>query len=338
MSDSQQLLRQWTLLRLLSARRQGATLRELADETGVSQKTVGRDLALLRRLAFPVEEVVGEHGRKRWTMPENAAVPRLGFTFEEAASLYLGRQFLDRLAGTEFWRGARSAFRKIHAAFGEAAIKHLQKIAAGVYLTPDPTADYESRAALIEELMLSIEDRHLTVMTYHSRNATEPVTLYDVHPYALVHHRGGLYVIAWSKDHGMIRSFKVDRIISVSRYQLRFERPADFRPDRYLRHSFGIHASEAPPRTARVRFSAGVARLLEEKAFHPSQRLVPGPDGEVTAEFTLNTFEEFLSWIMSFGPEAELLDPPELRDRLRDSLRAAVERYDAPHISRVARP
>lgn len=52
MSDMAPLLRQWTLLRLLAVRRQGMTLKALSSETGVSLKTVQRDLNLLRRLAF----------------------------------------------------------------------------------------------------------------------------------------------------------------------------------------------------------------------------------------------------------------------------------------------
>jgi predicted DNA-binding transcriptional regulator YafY len=52
------LLRQWTLLRTLSARRQEATLRELGDDAGVSSKTVLRDLDLLRQLAKAVAALV----------------------------------------------------------------------------------------------------------------------------------------------------------------------------------------------------------------------------------------------------------------------------------------
>ncbi|WLD12860.1 HTH domain-containing protein [Planctellipticum variicoloris] len=75
MSDSAQLIRQWTLLRLLFARRHGATLKELAADAGVSQKTILRDLKLLRRLAFPIEETVGEHGRKHWRMRRRLRLP-----------------------------------------------------------------------------------------------------------------------------------------------------------------------------------------------------------------------------------------------------------------------
>ena len=98
MADSVQLLRQWTVLRTLAARRHGATLRELADESGVSEKTITRDLNLLRRLAFPISERVSDHGRKHWVMTDAGGLPSLSFTLEEAAALYLGRQCLERLA------------------------------------------------------------------------------------------------------------------------------------------------------------------------------------------------------------------------------------------------
>lgn len=328
MADSTQLLRQWTLLRMLSARRQGVTLKELAAEAGVSQKTVQRDLNLLRRLAFPIDEIVGDHGRKHWTMSAAGGLPGLGFTLEEAAALYLGRQFLEALAGTMFWQGAQSAFTKIRSAFGEPALRHLQKLATGVYLTTHALADYESRANLIDDLMIAIEDRRLTVITYQSLRSTEPVTLYDIHPYALVHHRGALYVIAWSKDHDEVRTFKVDRINSVSLHGLQFERPADFHPKDFLAHSFGIFAGDGPPQTVRVRFAPQVVRILQEKRFHPSQRLTAQRDGSQLAEYTLASFEEFQSWILSFGPHAEVLEPPTLRQAVVDALKESLVVYE----------
>lgn len=42
MTDTSPLIRQWTLLRLLDARRHGATLREMSQESGVSAKTTTR--------------------------------------------------------------------------------------------------------------------------------------------------------------------------------------------------------------------------------------------------------------------------------------------------------
>jgi len=327
-SDSAQLLRQWTLLRMLSARRQGITLKVLCAETGVSEKTIQRDLSLLRRLAFPISETVSDHGRKHWKLDSAGGLPALGFTLDEAAALYLGRQFLEGLAGTMFWTAANSAFRKIQASLGDPAVRYLGKLASAVYLKSHSFTDYTLRAELIDGLMVAIEDRKLTVITYQSLRSTEPVTLYDIHPYALVHHRGGLYVIGWSNDHKQIRTFKVDRISAIDvQSGLQFTRPADFDPARYLEHSFGIFTSVTPPQTVRVRFASPVIRILHEKQFHPSQRLISHPDGSVVAEYDLAGFEEFTSWVLSFGQHAEVLEPAELRDAVRQKLTAAVKLY-----------
>ncbi|HET6424903.1 MAG TPA: WYL domain-containing protein [Planctomycetaceae bacterium] len=260
-------------------------------------------------------------------MTDTGGLPSLSFTLEEAAALYLGRQFLEGLAGTLFWTGAQSAFKKIQSALGDAALQHLQKLATAFYLQSHAITDYSARADLIDQLMVAIEERRLTVITYHSLKSTEPVSLYDIHPYALIHHKSALYLIAWSKDHGEIRTFKVDRVSNAEHYDLKFTRPENFDPATHLEHSFGIFAGDGPPQKVRVRFAAPVARILEEKRFHPSQAISPPQQGWVTAEFTLSALEEFSSWILSFGPMAEVLEPVSLRDQVADSLRQSLALY-----------
>jgi len=59
--------------------------------------------------ARPLEETVEEFGRKRWRLDPAKTQPGLGFAFDEAVALYLGRRFLDPLAGTVFWDAAQRA-------------------------------------------------------------------------------------------------------------------------------------------------------------------------------------------------------------------------------------
>ena len=327
MAEMPALLRQWTLLRTLSARRLGATLRQIAEDSGVSQKTALRDLALLRDIGFPVTETVGERGRKHWKLDGQTGLPHLNFTLEEAAALYLGRQFLEPLAGTYFFHGAQSAFQKIRATLGDAALRHLEKLAAAFYHKTHGLADYSEQGRMIDDLVRAIEDRRLTVVTYRSLRATEPVTHYDLHPYALVWYKQALYLIAWSAGHRQVRTFKVDRIAAAETQDLQFTRPADFDPHRFLAGSFGIFQGDGPIQSIRVRFTPAAARLVAEKTFHPSQYLTPQPDGSVIAEYELSSLEEISSWILSWGKEAEVLSPTELRDRIAAEMSACLEKY-----------
>jgi predicted DNA-binding transcriptional regulator YafY len=61
-----QLVRQWQLLEWLSSEPDGVTVKEAADATGVNEKTIRRDLIILRQIGFDLEETVEERGRKRW--------------------------------------------------------------------------------------------------------------------------------------------------------------------------------------------------------------------------------------------------------------------------------
>ncbi len=329
MGESFQLMRQWRILQLLSARRYGMTVKELADEGEVHTRTILRDLNLLKTVGFPIHESVSSHGRKHWKINSEVGIAQLQFTLEEAAALYLGRQFLEAFAGTLFWKGSQSAFQKMRAALSDQTIEYLEKLAATVHLSALQHVDYSDRVELIDDLMMAAEERRLTVITYQSLRSTEPVTLYDLHPYAIVFHKGALYLIAWSLQHKQIRTFKIDRIseVEVQSGLMKFKRPANFRPEEFLAHSFGIFSNDDPPCTVRVRFSKAVVRILNEKKFHPSQELVSQSDGSVIAAYTLSTFEEFRSWILSFGRHARVLEPEELIEQIREEVEAMNQMY-----------
>lgn len=91
MPEASPLIRQWMLLKLLSARRYGATVKEMAEEMSVSERTIRRDLETFLAAGFPLEEAVCDHGRKTWHIDPASSQPRLSFTFDEAIALYLGQ-------------------------------------------------------------------------------------------------------------------------------------------------------------------------------------------------------------------------------------------------------
>jgi predicted DNA-binding transcriptional regulator YafY len=87
MASGSALLRQWTLLRALCAQPGGATIRELMQELGASEKTVRRDLETFQAVGFPLQETVEEYGRKRWSLDPAKTPPSLSFAFDEAVAL-----------------------------------------------------------------------------------------------------------------------------------------------------------------------------------------------------------------------------------------------------------
>ncbi|MCA9117605.1 MAG: YafY family transcriptional regulator [Planctomycetaceae bacterium] len=331
MTDTPGLVRHLLLLQMLSVSRRGVTLREMADETGSSQRTITRDLNTMRQAGLPVVSQVEAHGRKTWQLDFDSDANRPVFTFDELAALYLGRRLLDPLIGTSLQDGARKALQKIRAALPEGARKYLEKLAGLVHRTSFGAGDYTGQGELVDLLFTAIEDRRITSLTYHSQRSTEPVT-YEVYPYGLVFHRDSLYLVARSPEEhdNEIRHFKVNRVVDVdiNASSLPFNRPADFNLQEHLTDAFGIFRGQGEPVEVRIRFAAQVARYVEESRWHASQQLTTGRDGSVTATFTLDALEEVQSWVLSFGHLAEVLEPDELRERVKEELKRSLAVYE----------
>ena len=119
MSEETPLVRQRLLLRNLCAKRHGVSVREVAEEMGVTQKTIRRDLETFQLVGFKLREETGPHGKKLWRVDRENNWPEVSFTPDEAISLYLGRHLLEPFDGTLFWDGAQRAFRKIGASLGK---------------------------------------------------------------------------------------------------------------------------------------------------------------------------------------------------------------------------
>lgn len=64
------VIREWQILLELEGRT-WKTLHELAGKTGVSQRTIRRDLAVLEEAGFPlVDDVFDESGRRGWRVAD----------------------------------------------------------------------------------------------------------------------------------------------------------------------------------------------------------------------------------------------------------------------------
>ena len=310
------LVRQWILLKTLCARSCGATVKELVHELGVSEKTIRRDLETFQKVGFPLQEEVGGQGRKAWRIDPAKNQPGLSFAFDEAIALYLGRRLLEPLAGTVFGEAASRAFRKIRAVLSPGALKYLERFAGIFHQTMLGVSDYARKADLIDQLLLAIEDRRAVFITYQSLRATEPVS-YDVYPYALVHHHNSLYLVGHAPEHDQIRHWKIDRIDAVDLTSIHFQRPEGFDLQQHFAKSFGIFHGEGDI-PVKIRFSPAVARYVQEKHWHESQKLTKEPDGSLLAEFRLGSTEEIKSWVLGFGRHAEVLQPHSLRQEIRE--------------------
>ena len=319
--------RQWKLTKLLSECSPGLTAMELATALGVTDRTIKRDLAVLRAVEIPLVETVESRGAKRYCIEiDQTRIPRLNF--EEVAALWLGRRFLDPLAGTTLWRAALQAFKKLEQIFPRSARDYLNKMGTSIHQTAIGTSDYTQLSDWIDCLLFAIDERRVTTIEYHSLKSEAPRSIV-IEPLGLIYHEGVIYLVAVSKEYSEIRHYKIDRLSGVDPSNDRFVPPESFELKQHLSHTLGVYApnSGEQVRTVRIRFAPEAARYICEHRWHESQQLEVQSDGSLICSLELASLREVESWILSFGPRAEALEPVELRESIAAALRRALLSY-----------
>lgn len=325
--NTKPITRQWNLLRLLSAIPAGLPLNALAEKLRVSDRTIHRDLAMLQGAGLPIYSEIGKHGAKIWRLETDHFDTCPTFSYDEAAALYIGRRFLEPMMGTFLWEAAHTALRKIRNQLGARAVRYLERLVDSISNTTVGWSDYSEKSDLIDALLLGCEEHRQVTITYHSLKS-ECSETYSIHPYRLLQHKGAVYLVGYSVKAQALRHWKLDRMGAATVTEERFEISPDFVVEKWLQQIFGVYPAEELKLTlVRVLFDTTVARYVTEHHWHDSQHLKPQENGSLVVEFRLSEAEELKRWVLSFGKHAEILEPNELREDIREEITALNSRY-----------
>jgi predicted DNA-binding transcriptional regulator YafY len=324
MPRNAEVIRQWSILKDLEASRR-VTIDDLARRTGVTTRTIRRDLEALQTAGFPLYDETHD-GKKYWTL-EQKAFRRLddtGFTLAELSALYFSRTLVESLAGTPFERDVQSAFDKLAGALTPGMKQFLDRMPLVMQAKAEPGAQAAAPrtrevAALVEATM---QHRRVT-MRYHSFSSNREKS-YVFEPYRLLFGQGGLYVIGMVPEYGELRTFAVDRIEQLSLTEERFE-PLEL-PDDAFAHSLGVN--QGTPERIEILFKPKIARYVRERVWHGSQQATDEADGSL--RLTLHVVNDWAlkSWILGFGGLATVVAPEALAAEVRSEMADAIANYD----------
>jgi predicted DNA-binding transcriptional regulator YafY len=136
---------------------------------------------------------------------------------------------------------------------------------------------------------------------------------------------GGLYLFVRTTAYGDIRVLAVERIKELVKTEDDFVYPEGFDPEERLRSAFNITMDD--PIEVRIRFSAGQARYIRERRWADQQMIEEEGDGSVILTLQTSGWWDVKRWVLSFGAEAEILEPIELREELLIDLTIIAGKY-----------
>jgi predicted DNA-binding transcriptional regulator YafY len=319
------------IVAILEARKYPVPCEVLLNELGVSLATFKRDIAVLRdQFQAPIKWLPGEAGHERGYVLEDKGwssgklgLPRAWFTSSEIYALLM----IDTLAG--------------HIAPG-LLTEHLQPLITRITLalsaTDDTPEDIRSRvqilasaarrrdAAHFENVAQATVRRNRLEILYLTKSRNERSTR-TVSPQRLIHYKENWYLVAWCHKAEAARVFALDSVEAAKVLKEPAVEADKAAVDAMVGKDFGIY-SGGDRKWAKLRFSALQARWVEAEVWHQEQRATIQDDGSLVLEVPYSDQRELLLDVLKFGAEAEVLEPPELREEVRFRLHRALLQYE----------
>ena len=281
------------------------------------KRRFSEDRAELKEIGIHIQAETGDDGVDLYSLPGDAYyLPRIDFTADELTALAACYAVLQD--GFAYSQPLHLALLSLTQGRPEVLTE-----TAAPALAVLPEAD--EPPSLLPKLQAAVDDRKTVRFTYYTIQRDEERER-TVDPYGLQVVAGEWYLIGRCHERDAVRTFRLSRI--HSRVVHATKKLHDFtRPD-----GFDLEAYQGRPAwrlgpvagTARVRVSQTMAWWVEAHWRHCGE-VQTRDDGSIVFVTDYADERRMLSWILSLAEAAELLDPPELRDRLRERL-AALQR------------
>jgi len=295
---------------------------ELAGHFEISERTVYRDVVALSEAGVPI---AGEAG-VGYSLMKGYHLPPVMFTADEVSTLFVGGEMVRRFTDASLHAPMDAALEKLRAVLPRDRQEHIERLVQRTVILetpgggagPDPAAP-----AWLLPVQTGIVQRRVLRMTYHGRDRDEE-TQRDVEPLGVVYYRGGWYLVAWCRLRVDYREFRLDRIRRLEVLAEMFPP----RPEFSLRRHLEQNVDTAGMLPVRVWF----ARRVQDRARRGSLATLVEEhkrDGGAEFSFTTSSLEWLAEWLLSFGTQAEALEPAKLRELVRRKAAEIIKIHEA---------
>lgn len=171
----------------------------------------------------------------------------------------------------------------------------------------------------------AVAQRRRLALRYFTRANAER-TEREVSPQRLVYYRDNWYLDAWCHLRDGLRTFALDAIAEVRQLDAMAQEVSASDLETHYAASYGIFAG-APRYLAVLRFGVRRARWVAKERWHRDQEGRFLDDGSYELRVPYSNALELIMDVLKYGPDVEVLEPPELREAVAKRLHTALLIY-----------
>ncbi|WP_028543774.1 helix-turn-helix transcriptional regulator [Paenibacillus taiwanensis] len=303
---------------------------DLATLYEVGVRTIYRDMQALSEMGVPIASIPGIG----YSLMEGYFLPPVLLHPEEAILLLTGVEHIGgRLdeSWTAYAQGARAKMKEL---LNEAGLHRMRDIEGQIRFLPEDygvTPLHRNKTdPLLHRMQQAVKQQRVLFIRYEAPvgMSGSVETERTIHPYGIVHTGAVWVVIAYCGLRLSIRHFRLDRIRELKEMEERFERPAHFSLSEYM------PTDECRDRAyhVTVSFPIRLAQQVKESRYFYIQS-VEEREHELIVKLTARKEQDVLSWLLSWGAQATVVEPASLAQAIKAEAERMVQLYssDAAH-------
>lgn len=275
----------------------------LAEKFEVSRRTINRDIEDICRAGIPLVTTQGAGGGI--SIMEGFSLDTTVFTKQELAAILTGLKSLDSISRSD---AGENLARKIGGG---------PSVRIADHMTIDLASHYkDDLASKLELIKSAIEtSRCIAFRYYYEKGEADKL----IEPCQIVFKWYDWYVFGFCRQRRDFRLYKLRRLWSLEVTRETFA-PREIPEEK---RNFGSHMTD-DYMVAAV-YDPGVRyRLVEE---YGPDCYTEQEDGRLYAEWGFTTPQRAVEWFLGFGGRVKVLHPPEMVERMRETLDAARNLY-----------
>jgi len=305
------------------------SLSELAKMLDCSKQTVSRIIDDIT-LAYSIQIEVSFQGQQKYfRVKRPKSVLPVNLSESELSILQMCHAFTEHLLGKQLFDQAARAIEKNKSQLPESSIissKHFANKIPG-------NIDYAGYHQIILDLISAMEARKVCRVRYKKISVSKAKSFY-IKPLKIFSHKDTIYLHAKMAMYpgGRYKEPQFDPLLAIHRIEgleitnTSYEFPDNYNFEKAFNQHFGVMNEGVQKVT--IEFSGWAAGYVSERNWSTDQEIINKKDGNVILTFTTSSEPELITWILSFGNEAKVLEPARLIKEIKKNITAMQAIYE----------
>jgi predicted DNA-binding transcriptional regulator YafY len=289
----------------------------ISERFGISLRTVYRDISTLKNAGIPI---IGDPGIG-YSIMDGYRLPPIMFNEGEALALLTAEKFIGNMTDKTTQASYSDAMTKIKATLRSTEKQSLAVLDDSVAFS---TYQWSDNKSYLQDLFKSIASKSVLKIDYQKADGS--TSNRKIESIGCYHRYNDWYLVAYCQNKTAYRTFKMNRILHLQLLDQHFD-TEHISLQTYIDQQSQAWRDQQQFQTVEVAFNKSVLQHVERRKYYFGFVEEVEENDAVRMKFLNSSMEFMARWLLQFGNQATILEPLELKSRIKQLATELYEHY-----------